>query len=90
MVPNPHARLAELAKIRQGGTEGIHEYMQRVVRLAESAYAGVNGQVLGFFIEGLRERDIKMAVMKDESQTLEAGYQKALSEWKWKIRLDEG
>ena len=97
VVPNPNARLAELAKIRQGGTEGIQEYMQRVVRLAESAYAGIDGrnevvskQVLGFFIEGLREREIKKTVMKDEPQTLEAAYQKALSEWKWKIRLDEG
>ena len=97
VVPNPNARLAELAKIRQGGTEGIQEYMQRVVRLAESAYAGIDGrnevvskQVLGFFIEGLREREIKKAVMKDKPQTLEAAYQKALSEWKWKIRLDEG
>ena len=97
VVPNPNARLAELAKIRQGRTEGIQEYMQRVVRLAESAYAGIDGrnevvskQVLGFFIEGLREREIKKAVMKDEPQTLEAAYQKALSEWIWKIRLDEG
>ena len=77
--------------------EGIQEYMQRVVWLAESTYAGVDGRnevvskhVLGFFIEGLREREIKMAVMKDEPQKLEAAYQKALSEWKWKIRLDEG
>ena len=68
VVPNPNARLAELGKIRQGGTEGIQEYMLRMVWLAESAYAGVDGrnevvskQVLGFFIEGLREREIKMA-----------------------------
>ena len=40
---------------------------------------------LDLFIEGLRERDIKMAVMKDEPQTIE---EKALSELKWKIRLD--
>ena len=92
VVNNPNAWLVELAKMRQGGTEGI----LRVVRLAESAYVGVDWrnevlskQVLGFFIEGLRERDIKMAVMKDEPQTLEAAYQKALAEWKWKIRLDE-
>ena len=71
--------------------------MQRVVRLAEGAYVGVDGrnevvskQVQGFFIEGLREREIKMAVMKDKPQTLEAAYQKAPSEWKWKIWLDEG
>ena len=96
VVSNPNARLAELAKIRQGGMEGIQEYIQRVVRLAKSAYAGidrrnkvVSKQVLGFFIEGLREREIKKSVMKDEPQTLEAAYQKALSEWKWKIRLDE-
>ena len=58
-----------------------------MVRLAEGAYAGVDGgnevvskQVLGFFIKGLREREIKMAIKKDEPQILEAAYQKALSE----------
>lgn len=94
-ISNPEARLVELVNIKQGRTEGIQDYMQRVVRLAESAYVGLDGrnevvakQVQGFFIKGLRDRDIKMAVMKHEPQTLEAAYQKALSELKWKIRLD--
>ena len=69
--------------------------MQRVVCLAESEYVGVDGrnevvakQVLGFFIEGLKDWDIKMAVMKQEPQTLDATYQKGLSELKWETRLD--
>jgi len=97
VVSDPTARLVELANIKQGIAEGIHEYMQRVLRLAGSAYEGVDGrnevavkQVLGFFIEGIRDREIKLAVLKDEPQNLEAAYQKALSELKWKIRLDEG
>ena len=47
--------------------------MQRVVNLAVSAYIEVDGrnevvakQVFGCFIKGLREQDIKMAVMKDK------------------------
>ena len=75
VVPNPNTGLVELAKEEQG------EYMQRVVRLVEGTYIGVDWrnevvskQVLGFFIEGLREKEIKMAVMK-EPQTLEAAYQ---------------
>ena len=55
-------RLVELANIKQGRTERIQDYMQRVVRLAESAYVGVDGrnevvakQVLGYFIEGLKD-----------------------------------
>ena len=95
MVSNPNAQLVELANIKQVRTDGIQDYMQRVVRLAESAYVGVDErnevvakQVLGFFIEGLRDRDIKMAVTKEEPQTLNAAYQKALSELKWKTRLD--
>ena len=69
--------------------------MQRIVRLAESAYVGVDGrnevvakQVLGYFIEWPRDRDIKMAVIKEEPQTLDVAYQEALSELKWKTRLD--
>jgi len=94
VVSDPNGRLVELANIKQGRTEGIQDYMQRVLRLAEGAYVGTDGrnevavkQVLGFFIEGLRERDIKLTVMKDEPQTLEAAYQKALSEMKWKVRM---
>ena len=70
LVSNPNVRLVELANIKQGRTEGIQDYMQRVVHLAESAYVRVDGrnevvakQVLEFFIEGLKDRDIKMAVM---------------------------
>ena len=68
---------------------------QRMAHLAESAYMKadrenpiVMKQVLGFFVEGLRDRDIKMAMMMDEPQTPEGAYQKALSELKLKIRLD--
>ena len=67
LVYNPNARLVELANIKQGRTEGIQDYMQRVVRLAENAYVGVDGrnevvakQVLGFFIKGLKDRDINV------------------------------
>lgn len=95
MVSNPNAHIVELVNIKQGRTEGVHDYMQKVVCLAESAYVGVDKesqmvrkQVLGFFIEGLRDKDIKMIVMKDEPQILEAAYQKALFELKWKIQLE--
>ena len=37
LMSNGNARIVELAKIRQGRTEGIQDSMQRVVRLAESA-----------------------------------------------------
>ena len=81
LVSNPNAWLVELANIKQGRTEGIQDYMQRVVRLVESAYVWVDErneviakQVLGFFIEGLKDQDIKMAVMKEEPQTLDAAY----------------
>ena len=37
-----------------------------------------------FFIKSLRKRVIKMAVMKDEPQTLEG----VLSELKWKVRFE--
>ena len=93
LFSNPNARLVELVNIKQGRTEGTQDYTQRVVRLAESAYVGVDGrnevvakQVLGFFIERLKGRDIKMAVMREEPQTLDAAYQK--SELKGKTRLD--
>ena len=44
--------------------------------------------MLGFFIDGLRNRGIKMSVLMDEPETLEGAYQKALSELKWKIWFD--
>ena len=44
LVSNPNARLVKLANIKLGWTEGIQDYMQRVVRLVESAYVGVDGR----------------------------------------------
>lgn len=68
-----------VANVEQGITYAVQDYMQRIVHLVESTYIWVYGrsqvvmkQVLGFFIESLRDQDIKMVMMKDESQTLEA------------------
>lgn len=92
---NPQGHFVDLANVRQGKAEGIQDYMQRVVRLAERAYVGedrttpvVGKQVMNFFVGGLRDREIKMAVLKAEPSTLELAYQTALAELKWKIRLD--
>lgn len=95
VVSNPNVHIVELALVKQGRTEGLQDYMQRVAYLAESAYIGVDGgsqvirkQMLGFFIEGIRDQDIKIVVIKGEPLTLEAAYQKTLSELKCKIRLN--
>lgn len=95
IVANPNKNLIELANIRQGRDESVQDYMQRIVRLAEGAYSAMDAnnelvkkQVLGFFIEGLRDKDVKMAVMRDEPTDLHAAYEKALAEVRWKIRLN--
>ena len=92
---NPQGHFVELANIKQSSSEALQDYMQRVVRLANRAYAGIDttapvvrSQVMNFFIEGLRDRDIKMAVLKSESINLEAAYTAALMELRWKIRVD--
>ena len=92
-VVDPHSIFLELANIRQKKNEGIHQYFERIARLAEGAYAGHNlsepiigGQVKNFFIKGLRDKEIRLAVLKDDPQNIDVAYQKALSESKWKIR----
>ena len=92
---NRHRIFLELATIRQGRQENVHNYMQRVLGMAERAYAGWGGndrvsqhQVRDFFVEGLRDSEVKLAVLKAEPDTIDAAYQKAVSESKWKIRVE--
>ena len=66
-VSDTNAHIVEYASIKQGRTEGIQDYMQRLVHLAESAYMGADGenhvvtkQLVEIFIGDPRKRDIKM------------------------------
>ena len=93
-LTDPHKVFVELANIRQGRQEGIHPYMDRLLRLARGAYVGnhlnepiIGNQVKNFFIQGLRDPDIKLAIIKEDPQTVDAAYQKAVLENRWRVRI---
>ena len=95
ITSNPHESFLKLANVRQGRNEGIQDYMQRVFKLADRAYNGrdkgdpiIRDQVKTFFTEGLRDTGVKLAVLRSEPPTVESAYQKALSEDRWRIRIN--
>jgi len=91
---NPHEFFLQLVGAQQGRHEGLQNYMQRIFHLADKAYKGTNKsdpivreQVKRFFIEGLRDPGVKLAVLRNEPPTVEAAYQKAITEDRWRSRI---
>ena len=88
---NPEKAIVELANVRQGKREGVQPYIQRVLDLAERAYVGTNraeplvqNQIKQFFISGLRDPDIRLAVRREAPPTAEEAFRLSLAEYKWR------
>lgn len=91
---DPTKFVRELANIKQGRSETVQDYMQRLVHLAIGSYGSldtnnevIKSQVIGFFIEGLYDRQVKIAVMREEPSDLKVAYEKALIEERWQTRI---
>ena len=89
-VRNPKEMFHKLTSIRQGSDESMLEYIHRLETLADRAYETevrgheiVRAQVQGFFIEGIRNTNIKLAVLRAEPETIEEACKVALTESKW-------
>lgn len=92
-IRNPQEAFLELANIRQRPDESMLEYIQRIECVADGAYDSairgheiVKSQVRDFFIEGIRNTDTKLAVLRAEPHTLEEACQAALTENRWQQR----
>ena len=87
--------MTELVNIKQGRNEGIEEYFQRVLKLGERAYVGGNvgdpvrtRQLKHYYTKGLKDKEIRLTVRKEEPRTLREAYEKSLNEEKWRAQDD--
>jgi hypothetical protein len=73
VTDSQHALLM-LRKIRQKTGETVQVYAERLLNMAEDAFPGqdqnaIDGQLVGYFIDGLREDMLKLKIMRENSQT---------------------
>ena len=92
---NPHQHLVELARVQQYPQERLEVYFERILNLAEKAYESgqrldplIRKQVKDFFVEGLRDPEIKLAVIRADPTTLDMIYSLARSESKLRARIE--
>ena len=92
----PQETFLELAVVRQGREEGMREYIQRLTNLAEGAYEEeaqahpiVRTQIKDFFIEGIRDGEVKVAVLRANPETAERAYQLAITESGLRKRINK-
>ena len=83
---NQHA-LALLSRVRQGKSESVPIYAERVHALAREAFPGdhrgnntVGKQVVGYFVDGLRKDRLKMKVLRADPEELTAAVDLATKE----------
>jgi hypothetical protein len=75
-----------LRKVKQRSDENVQIYAERLLSLAEEAYARVQDggaaaierQLIGFFIDGLTFHYLKMKVMSNNPLTLQAAIRVAM------------
>ena len=77
-----------LRQVRQERNENVQIYAERLLSLAEQAYEGAQdarvteGQLVGFFTDGLYSDRLKIKVMRDDPKTLQEAINSARDEFK--------
>ena len=81
IINRQHALLL-LRKVKQKVGESVQVYSERLIELAEDANDGNNMEatLIGYFIDGLLHDYLKMKVMRDNPQTLNAAIEVATAE----------
>ncbi|XP_053387151.1 uncharacterized protein LOC128550971 [Mercenaria mercenaria] len=90
-----------LQKIKQKPDENVNVYAERLLTLAEDAYenqdqgqnhianlAVIQKQLIGHFLDGLTENFLKMKVMRDSPETLQAAVTSAMNEQNLRDRFN--
>ena len=78
-ISDPQHALALLKQIRQHKNEGIPVFAERLLTIAEEAFPGPNdgnqavieGQLIGFFTDGLIHNSLRMKLMRENPKTLQ-------------------
>ena len=89
-----HYYLRQLVNIKQDRQENVHDYIQKIMHLANNAYSQIDRnvsivqqQIKCCFIEGLADPEVKLFVLRNDPPTVESAYQLARSEDKLRARV---
>ena len=92
----PEKFLKQLTSVKQGWSESIEAYYHRVVALGERAFAGAPArdptivrQVKYFFINGLRDADVRLAVRRGAPRDVDDAYKKSREELQLRAQDEE-
>ena len=84
-----------LRAVKQKPSESVQVYAERLLSLAQDAFAGAQGrmqavepQLIGFFTDGLSQDPIKFKVMRDAPNTLQGAIQTAMMEQNLRKRFE--
>lgn len=94
-VQDPQHAFCLLRAIKQTPGENVQIYAERLLTMAEEAFVGHNGdlivierQLIGFFIDGLAHDFLKMKVMRENPDTLQAAVRSATNEQNLRTRFN--
>ena len=94
-ISDPQHAFMLLRKAKQKSDENVQLFAERLLALAEEAFAGQNGgataierQLVGFFIDGLAHDYLKMKVMRENPATLQAAVTSAMNEQNLRKRFN--
>ena len=78
VIHNSRMVFSVLKFVRQGNQETIHSYAERIISIAKEAYLGmhigpaIEQHMVDSFAEGLISPQLRMKILRDRSQTLQA------------------
>ena len=91
-VTDGQMALSLLRQCKQKGGESIHNYAERILSLAETAYDNEGGdpierQLIDIFVDGLNNDQLKMKILRDQPATLQGAVAVATHEQNLRTRV---
>ena len=93
VVSDAHIHFSRLRNIRQNKLESIQDFAERILVLAQDAYAGfdqsqrlVNHQTVGFFVDGLADESIRQKLTRENPTSFQDAVTSAINEFNIRIR----
>lgn len=91
-VTDPQYALSLLRQIKQKPGENIQVFAERILSLAEEAYLGQGGnvierQLIDTFVDGLNNDQLKLKILRDRPDTLQAALSIATNEQNLRARV---
>ncbi|MES9879658.1 MAG: hypothetical protein ABW185_02110 [Sedimenticola sp.] len=92
-IVDPQHALLLLRRVKQKPSESVQVYAERLVAVGEDAFEGqardaVDRQLIGYFIDGLYQDNLKMRIMRDNPTTMQQAITVATNEQNLRKRFN--